>query len=97
MLTLSGAIFKEFDPLGGVENAVNKTIHQIYHHPRRKEFTLKYYDQNLKKEVLINADKIINLEKGALIIKFKNKRQELFVPVHRVTEVLYQGKTYWKL
>ena len=97
MLTLSGMIFKEFDPLGGIEKAVDKVIHQIHHHPRRKEFTMKYYDKNRKKEVTINAESIINVEKGALVVKHQNQKQELFIPIHRVTEVLYQGKTYWKL
>lgn len=97
MLSLSGLIFKEFDPLGGIEKSAHQTLNTVFKHPERKHFTIKYYDKNLKKQIAIEAQKIKKIEKGALIIIDEKKKQELFIPAHRVTEIFFHGKTYWKL
>lgn len=97
MLTFSGMIFREFDPLGGLGKSVDKIVHQLKAHPRKNEFQVKYYDRLQKKDVLVQAGRIRRLEKGSLVVEHENKRQEVFIPVHRITEVLYQGKTYWRL
>jgi len=97
MLTFSGLIFKEFDPLGGVEKSVQKIINTVHNHPNKSKFQMKYYDKSQKKFFTISVDKIIKVEKGALVVRHDNKNQELFIPIHRVSEILYQGKEYWKL
>jgi len=97
MLTISGAIFKEFDPLGGIQKAVNKTLHSINIHHDKKNFQFKYYDKEQKKEVIIPALWIKKIEKGALVVVSPQQKQEMFIPLHRVTEVLYKGKRYWRL
>src|SRR3989344_925336 len=55
ILTLSGLVFKEFDPLGGLEKAVSKVLHTVQVHPRRVDFQVKYFDKNKKKEYVING------------------------------------------
>jgi uncharacterized protein (UPF0248 family) len=95
MLTFSGLIFKEFDPLGGVEKAVKKVINDVIHHPEKKHFKLKYHDKSKNKDIVIDVTDIHKIEKGALVIE--SNKQELFIPAHRVTEVLYKGKRYWRL
>ncbi len=97
MLTLSGVIFKEFDPLGGVESAVSKIIHFVQNHPRRKEFQITYYDQNKKKDIAVSAEHLKGMEKGVLVIEDPAQKRELFIPMHRIKEVLQNGKTYWRL
>lgn len=97
MLTLSGLIFKEFDPLGGIEKSAHKTLNTVFKHPEKKHFTIKYYDKSLKKQITIEAQEIKKIEKEALIIIDKKKKQELFIPAHRVTEIFFHGKSYWKL
>ncbi|MBI2125318.1 DUF504 domain-containing protein [Candidatus Woesearchaeota archaeon] len=97
MLIFSGAIFKEFDPLGGIQNAVNKTLHSIQTHHDKKNFEFKYYDKAQKKYVKIPAPWVKKIEKGALVAVHPHQKQEIFIPVHRVTEVLYKGKSYWRL
>jgi len=97
MLTFSGLIFKEFDPLGGVEKAIHKTVTTIQKHPDKKNFKLKYHDKSLKKDILIDAERLKKMEKGILIVRHKNRNQEVFIPIHRLTEVTYKGKTSWKL
>jgi len=96
MLTLSGIIFKEFDPLGGIEKSTHKIIHYVHNHPQSQQFQIKYYDKSLKKEFTFSAKEIKHLEKDAIIIK-DNKNQEQFIPFHRITEITHQNKPYWRL
>ncbi len=95
MLVLSGVIFKEFDPLGGLSKAADKMAHQVYNHPERENFQVKYHDKSLNKDLLLPASRIQKIERGAFILKH-NKDQEIFVPLHRITEILYKGKSYWR-
>ncbi len=97
MLILSGAIFKEFDPLGGIQKAVYTTLHTIQMHHDKKNFQFKYYDKEQKKYVIIPATWVKKIEKGALVAVPPHQKQELFIPIHRVKEVLYKGKRYWRL
>ena len=97
MLTISGVIFKEFDPLGGIQKAVNKTLHSVQTHQDKKNFQFKYYDKAQKKYVTIPAELVKKIEKGALVVVSPQQKQEIFIPIHRVTEVLYKGKSYWRL
>jgi uncharacterized protein (UPF0248 family) len=96
MLTFSGLIFKEFDPLGGIEKSTQKTLHFVYNHPTKQNFQIHYYDKLLKKELTFSANQIKHLEKDTLIIQDQNN-QELFIPIHRITEIKEKNKTYWKL
>ena len=97
MLTISGAIFKEFDPLGGIQKAVNKTFHSVTTHHDKKNFQFKYYDKSQKKYVIIPALWVKKTEKGALVAVPPQQKQEIFIPMHRITEILYKGKSYWRL
>ncbi|HLD01159.1 MAG TPA: RNA repair domain-containing protein [Candidatus Nanoarchaeia archaeon] len=96
ILTFSGLIFKEFDPLGNIQKAVEKTIQEVHNHPERDKFMLKYHDQHHKKDILIPAKMIHKIEKGTVIIN-QGKKQETFIPLHRIIEITYQGKKYWRL
>lgn len=97
MLTFSGLIFQEFDPLGNIQKTSSRMLSKVQRHPRKKEFTIKYYDKKRKKHLRIPAEKIKKIEKGALIVKHPGKREEVFIPMHRVTEILHKGKKYWRL
>lgn len=97
MLTFSGMIFKEFDPLGGVEKSVNRMMHYVHNHPKREEYLVKYHDKEQKKNFSFRADKIRHIEKNTLVVEHPQGAKELFIPLHRVTEILHKGKTYWRL
>lgn len=97
MLTLSGLIFKEFDPLGSLEKSTKKKILSVYNHPQKKEFQIKYYDKIKKKKVLVEADKIKRIEKNSLIFINAKDKKEIFIPTHRITEILHNGEVYWRL
>lgn len=94
LLTFSGLIFKEFDPMGSLDKSISKIIHHVKTHPKKHEFLVKYYDKIKKKDVLIKAGDIKKVEKGSLVIK---GRQDIFIPTHRIVEVIHKGKTYWRL
>lgn len=97
MLTFSGIILKEFDPLGGVEKSIQKMAHYVHNHPKKKEFVIKYHDKEQKRKLNIKAEKIRHIEKGSLVIEHPSGRQEQFIPLHRITEIIHNGKTYWRL
>lgn len=97
MLTFSGIVFREFDPLGNIDKSVYKILRFVENHPEKRLFKIKYYDKIKKKEMIIEAEEIRRVEKGTLIIKDVEGNKEFFIPAHRVTEVIYKGKTYWRL
>ncbi len=94
MLTISGFIFKESNPFWGKEKAVMTILQKVHAHPRKHEFHIKYHDELKKKEIIYRADKLKAIEKDFLV--FLEKGKEVFVPTHRVKEVLHKGKTHWK-
>ncbi len=93
MLTLSGLVFKELDPLGSLDKATNRVLHFVHNHPHKRDFMIKY--QQSRGEKTLAAAKISQIERGYLAME--DDGQELFIPLHRVTEVLQKGKTYWRL
>ena len=97
ILTFSGAIFKEFDPLGGVEKSVIKIMNFVAEHPRKQEFVIKYKDKNKSELVAIKAERLKSVDKNSLVFKHEINNEEYFVPLHRVSEIVQNGKTYWKL
>ena len=95
VLTFSGLIFKEFDPLGSIEKSTSKMIKSIYRSSDSDKYHLKYYDKIKKKDVMIKGNVIKKVEKSTIIVRDKNK--ELFIPTHRIKEVSYKGKIYWRM
>ena len=94
MFTLSGVIFKEFNPLQSVEKSAQAVLQTLSVHPQKHEFHIKYKDKIKNKEFKFKADKFKKLEKDFLV--FLENGKEIFIPVHRVTEVLHKNKTHWK-
>jgi len=95
MLTFSGAIFREFDPLGGIEKGVINTVHYVHNHPKRHEFRIHYFDNVKKKLVKLNAKDIKHIEKNFIVVHEGGK--ELFIPVHRIRSVHRKGEIIWRL
>jgi len=95
ILTFSGMIFREFDPMGGLERGALKMLHHVHGHPHRHEFTIKYFDSMTKKEVEVSAANLKHIEKNSLCIH--EGKQELFIPLHRVRSIHRKGTTIWKL
>ncbi|MBI4453170.1 DUF504 domain-containing protein [Candidatus Woesearchaeota archaeon] len=95
MLTFSGLLMREFDPLGGLEKGVQNMLHGIHHHPQKEEFTISYFDNKKNKEVKIEAHKLKLIEKN--VLSFHDKGKEVFIPMHRVRRIHRKGKEVWRL
>ena len=94
LLSISGIIFKDETKLA--EKTAHSVLSEVHHHPQREQFHIKYNDKIKKQHITIRADQIKSIEKGFLVLEAK-KGVETFVPIHRVTEILHQGKSYKKL
>ena len=95
VLTFSGIIFREFDPLGGVEKGTLKILHHVHSHPKKKEFSIRYYDRVQKKEISVNAKHIRHIEKNMLAMHQKGR--EVFIPMHRIRAVHRKGEDIWRM
>jgi len=95
MFSVSKLIFKDADIFGGEEKKeVQKIIQKVRRHPKKHEFHIKYEDKIKNKEVILKFSKLDDVEKEFLV--FLEKGKEIFVPLHRVTEITHKKKTHWK-
>ncbi len=95
ILTFTGLVFREFDPMGGLEQGAMRIMHELHHHPEKHKFKIRYYDSIKKKEMEINAIDLRHLEKNMLTVHEKGR--EIFIPIHRVRSVHKDGEIVWKL
>ncbi len=95
-MLLIGGLVRKADKVKKQELVARGVLHHVHIHPQKQEFHIKYHDKIKKKDVLFRADKLDRIEKGFLVFVEKGK-EEIFVPIHRVTEVLHRGKTFHKL
>ncbi len=95
MLISSRIIFKETDPEKEWLEAAHKTFREVHQHPQKEQFHIKYHDKIKQAHVLAGADKLHKIEKGFLI--FLQEGREIFVPFHRVAEILYRGQLHKRL
>ena len=96
MLLLAGFFNQTLNPLQAAERSVNRVLHLIKAHPKKHEFHLRYHDHLRKKAIQIRMDTFRGIEKGAFLVLHDPKKGEIFIPAHRVREILHKGKTYWK-
>jgi len=95
ILASSGLLLKEFDPLKEEERKISAELQKVHHHPQKHEFHIKFHDHIKKKDVLLEAKNLKKIERGFLVFVMKEGK-EIFVPVHRVKEILHKGKSFWK-
>ena len=95
-MLLIGGLVRKGDTIKKQELVARGVLHQVHSHPRKHEFHIKYHDKIKKKDLTFRADKLNRIEKGFLVLVEKGK-EEVFIPIHRVTEVLHKGKTFHKL
>lgn len=95
MLSISKLIFRDADPFwGSGKKEVQKVLEKVNRHPKKDEFYIKYKDKLKDREVALKASKFKEIEKEFAV--FLDKGKEIFVPLHRVTEVLHNKKRHWK-
>mgnify|MGYP001608910969 CR=1 FL=1 len=95
ILASSGLLLKEFDPTKEEEQKKHKIMYEVHRHPEKHLFQIKFRDRISKKERMIGAKSLRKIEKGFLVFVEKEGK-EIFVPIHRITEVMHKEKSYWK-
>lgn len=96
ILLFLGGIIRKTDNVDQQELVAHNVLREIHHHPQKEEFHVKYFDKLKKQEVLVGGEQLHRIEKGFLVLLEKGGK-ELFIPIHRVTEILHLGKSYKKL
>jgi len=95
LFAISGFIFRGDNPFMEKENKVNSVLHHVHTHPRKGEFNVKYLDKISNKHITLEAKNLKRIENGFLVFLDKGQK-EIFVPVHRVREIIHQGKSFWR-
>ncbi|MEK6853143.1 MAG: hypothetical protein AABX64_00495 [Nanoarchaeota archaeon] len=94
LLSLSRVILKDANPLWGLEKPAKLEAKKVHRHPQKPEFHFKYKDHVSNKEIMLHAKNLKKIEKEFLV--FLDRGKEIFIPLHRVTQITHKGKTHWK-
>ncbi|PIN75210.1 hypothetical protein COV17_04075 [Candidatus Woesearchaeota archaeon CG10_big_fil_rev_8_21_14_0_10_36_11] len=86
MLTLSGVIFRDTNPLWGKRDKKSSILNKLHTNPNKHLFDIIYHDKAQNKEINFNAGKLTKIEKGHLVIIEDGK--EIFIPKSRVISLL---------
>jgi len=95
IITLSGVIFQQFDPLGRQVSKTMEILNEIVSRRHKKEnYEVVYFDEAANKRISIPHRKIKKIEHNFIVVEEEGR--EIFIPVHRVHRILENGKTIWK-
>lgn len=95
ILTLTGLIFREFDPFGQQVGRITKLVHNVIQESKiGKNYLISYYDVLKKKHISINAKHVKHIEHNNLVA-VKDGR-EVFIPIHRVSRIHKDKKLIWQ-
>ena len=94
IITLSGVIFKEFDPLSRKTAKTMEILNEMVSRKGKKDgYEILYLDEKKKSALPVSNSKIKKMEHNFLVIEEKDR--ELFIPVHRIQKIKQDGKTIW--
>jgi len=95
IITVTGVVYKEFDPLGQKLNRITRLLNDVVSQSKQgKKFEIHYYDQLKKKHTMVTSDRVRHLEHSYMVIEENGK--EFFVPLHRISRVHHKGKVIWQ-
>ncbi len=94
VLTLTGLIYREFDPLEQKIGLISRIMEHVASDKKKHEYEIVYFDEIRDKEFKINGSRLIKKEFG--YVTMKHEGNEFFIPVRRVTQVTHKGKVMWK-
>jgi uncharacterized protein (UPF0248 family) len=95
ILTVTGYMYREFDPLSRRMHKINKVLSEVVHLAKRGEqHSVFYYDEVGKHHHEIQPHKIKKIEHDYLI--YEDKGHEVFIPLHRVTRIHRGKEIIWK-
>ena len=95
MLVIAKFLFKGTGSFFGIKGEIHPVFYKVHHHEQKHKFHFKYHDKKQDKKILVPAATLKRIEENFLVFVDKTKK-EVFVPVHRVKEILYEGKSHWK-
>lgn len=94
IITLTGLVYKEFDPLARKMAVITRIMHEIISEVKKgKVYDVHYYDELSKKHHRIDPKKIHRIEQTYVVVKEKGK--EKFIPLHRISKIHHKRKIYW--
>lgn len=95
IITLTGAIFREFDPITQqIANTMEVLTEVLSRKNVHENYDIHYFDEASKMTRKIKRRDIKRLEHNFLILEEKGK--EIFIPVHRVHKIMKNGRVIWK-
>lgn len=95
LLGISKSVLRGADPFwGGEDNRTASAIQKVKKHKLSHEFDIKFKDKHKHRMQSIKANKLKEIEKGFMVLVDEGK--EIFIPLHKVTEISHKGKTHWK-
>ena len=96
IITLTGVIFKEFDPFAAKLEKTMEILRELesHKHDKSKNYKIKYFDDASQKHYFIPHHKIKRIENNFIVIEQKGK--DVFIPVHKIHEIHQHDKAIWK-
>jgi uncharacterized protein (UPF0248 family) len=95
IITLTGVVFQQFDPLGTQIAKTMEILNEIVSRRHRKEhYEIFYFDEKKNDLRKILHKDIKRLEHNFLVVEERDK--EIFIPIHRVRKIVENGRTIWK-
>jgi len=95
ILTLTGFIYREFDPLGSKLKRIHKMLHGIADEAAKgKRYLIEYYDGIAKRTVTFAARDIHRIEERMIIVNKSGR--EVHIPFKRLTRVFLGKTVVWK-
>jgi len=96
VLTLTGYIFHEFDPLSKKMHSIGKNLNDALNRAEKGEnITVHYLDKTARREYTIAASAIKRVEHDIFV--YIHQGREYFVPTNRVMSIRKGKQVVWKL
>ncbi|MBI4146287.1 hypothetical protein HY489_03040 [Candidatus Woesearchaeota archaeon] len=95
ILTMTGYMYREFDPLGQKISKITKIVHDVINlHKHGQHHEIYYHDEIGNHEHKLLPHKIKKIEHDFLI--FEEKGHEVFIPISRLTRIHRGKQVVWK-
>jgi len=91
MLSFSGLLVKEFNPLNSSEGQKLAMFNHITRHPLKHEFHAQYYDNVQKKHLTVHGHHLQGVEKDTYLVLHENNK-EVFVPIRRIKKIYHKNR-----
>ena len=95
ILTMTGYMYKEFDPFAQRARKVTKLLHDVISLTKHGEpHEIYYYDDIGRHDHKLLPSKIRRIEHDFIV--FEEKGHEVFIPIHRIKRIHKGNQIIWK-